>query len=112
MTKDEIICMAFRAGIFHEYDSEGQWDGLTNEALGGSDWLICKDYKLDRIFEILAPFAALVAQAERDELYKIVMDAPFRQNVETEENGEDLLFALKAMAFDITSAIRAREQHE
>jgi hypothetical protein len=56
----------------------------------------------------LERLVALVRADERNELYKIVMDAPFRQNVETEENGEDLLFVLKVMAFDITSAIRAR----
>ena len=110
MNRDDIIRLALKAGIYHEYDSEGHWDGLTNEVLGGKDWLISKDHKLDRIVEILAPFAALVAQVERDEIYKIVINAPFKQNIETEENAEDLLFALKVMAFDITSAIQARGQ--
>ena len=56
----------------------------------------------------LRRFAALVASAEREAIYNIVLEAPFRQNLETESNGEDLLFAVKVMAFDITSAIRAR----
>jgi hypothetical protein len=61
-----------------------------------------------KFIDALKHFESLVRADERNELYKIVMDAPFRQNVETEENGEDLLFVLKVMAFDINSAIRAR----
>ena len=68
MTKEDIIRMALAAGIFHEYDSEGHWDGLTNEALIGKDWLSSKEHKLDRIVEILSPFAALIAAAEREKL--------------------------------------------
>ena len=66
MNREDIIRMALAAGIYHEYDSEGQWDGLTNEALVGKDWLSSKEHKLDRIVEILSPFAALVAAAERN----------------------------------------------
>ena len=68
MNREYIIKLALAAGIFHEYDSEGHWDGLTNEALGGKDWLSSKEHKLDRIVEILSPFAALVAAAERNKL--------------------------------------------
>lgn len=63
MNREDIIRMALAAGIYHEYDSEGQWDGLTNEVLVGKDWLSSKEHKLDRIVEILSPFAALVAAA-------------------------------------------------
>ena len=68
MDREDIIRMALAAGIFHEYDSEGHWDGLTNEALIGKDWIRSKEHKLDRIVEILSPFAALVAAAERNKL--------------------------------------------
>ena len=68
MNREDIIKLALAAGIFHEYDSEGHWDGLTNEALIGKDWLSSKEHKLDRIVEILSPFAALVAAAERNKL--------------------------------------------
>ena len=68
MTREDIISMALEAGIYHEYDSEGHWDGLTNEALIGKDWLSSKEHKLDRIVEILFPFAVLVAAAERNKL--------------------------------------------
>ena len=51
-----------------------------------------------------------MVDAERKAIYDIVIVAPFRQNVEAEENAEDLLFALKVLAFDVTSAIRARGQ--
>ena len=68
MNREDIISMALEAGIYHEYDSEGHWDGLTNEALIGKDWLSSKEHKLDRIVEILFPFAVLVAAAERNKL--------------------------------------------
>lgn len=68
MNREDIIRMALAAGIYHEYDSEGHWDGLTNETLIGSDWLISKEHKLNRIVEILTPFAELVASAERERI--------------------------------------------
>ena len=71
MNREDIIRMALAAGIYHEYDSEGQWDGLTNEALVGKDWLSSKEHKLNRIVEILSPFAALVAAAEREACAKV-----------------------------------------
>ncbi len=71
MNREQIIRMALAAGIFHEYDSEGHWDGLTNEALIGKDWIRSKEHKLDRIVEILSPFAALVAAAEREACAKV-----------------------------------------
>lgn len=33
MKPEEIIKMAREAGIYHEFDSEGQWDGLTDQVL-------------------------------------------------------------------------------
>ena len=72
MDRKDIIEMALAAGIYHEYDSEGQWDGLTNEALVGKDWLSSKEHKLNRIVEILSPFAALVAAAEREACAQVV----------------------------------------
>lgn len=66
-----VIEMALQAGIFHEYDSEGHWDGLTNEALVGKDWLSSKEHKLKRIAEILTPFAELVRADEREACAKV-----------------------------------------
>ena len=71
MNREDIIKLALAAGIFHEYDSEGHWDGLTNEALIGKDWLNSKEHKLDRIVEILSPFAVLVAAAECEACAKV-----------------------------------------
>ena len=71
MNKDEIIEMAIKAGINHQFDSEGQWDGLTNEALYGVTYLQDKPYIQKRIFEILEPFAKLVAEKEREECAKL-----------------------------------------
>ena len=73
MNREDIIKLALAAGIFHEYDSEGHWDGLTNEALIGKDWIRSKEHKLDRIVEILSPFAALVA-AEKDKKIRELED--------------------------------------
>lgn len=101
MTKDEIIRMALQAGIFHEYDSEGHWDGLTNEVLGGSDWIISKDHKLNRIAEILEPFATFVAAAERNACAKVC-----------EENATDLSEGdWDSACINCADHIRARGQH-
>ncbi len=51
---------------------------------------------------------AQIILAEREAIYDIVMAAPFNENVDTESNYEELLFAMKAMAFSITAAIRKR----
>jgi hypothetical protein len=51
---------------------------------------------------------AQIILAEREAIYDIVMAAPFNENVDTEPNYEELLFAMKAMAFSITAAIRKR----
>ena len=66
MTRDDIIRMAWEAGIHHAHDSEGHWDGLTDEEViervPPSPKSI--EYSDRRIVEILERFAALVA--ERD----------------------------------------------
>jgi hypothetical protein len=61
----------------------------------------------------LRRFATLVASAEREAIYNLVMEAPFKEQIETEPDYENQLFAMKAMAFSITSAIRARgDKHD
>jgi hypothetical protein len=67
MNQADIIRMAREAGIYHGFDSEGQWDGLTNTELferhpHPSD----KVYGEKRMVEMLAPFAALVEAAVRE----------------------------------------------
>jgi hypothetical protein len=64
MTKQEIIELAKRAGIYHSFDSEGQWDGLTNEELleRNPEDEKTKQYRIERLVEILAPFAKLVEE--------------------------------------------------
>jgi len=92
MTQDEIIEIARKLGICE----------LTSKPK--------QDIHYSLTIHELQQFAKLVAQHEREAIYNIVLEAPFRQNLETEPNGDDLLFAVKVMAFDITSAIRARRQ--
>ena len=65
MTRDDIIRMAREAGLHHFYDSEGHCSGVTNAKIEG-------DKNDDALFEILAPFAALVADREREACAEIV----------------------------------------
>jgi hypothetical protein len=62
MTQDEIIEMARQAGIYHAFDSEGHWDGLTNVKLIERHPPHPNDliYGDERIVEILEAFAKLV----------------------------------------------------
>jgi hypothetical protein len=66
MTQD-IIKLAREAGIYHAFDSEGHWDGLTDQKLFDphphpNDVV----YGDKRTAEILERFAALVRADERD----------------------------------------------
>jgi hypothetical protein len=64
MSKEDIIRMAQEAGLYHFYDSEGHCTGITNARLVDED----KERWDDRLVEMLAPFAALVAAAERERI--------------------------------------------
>ena len=105
MNREDIISMALEAGIYHEYDSEGHWDGLTNEALIGKDWLSSKEHKLDRIVEILFPFAVLVAAAERNKLAAWMM----RQGYAT-GHGDTVEDLLKELEWQIEERIAAERE--
>jgi hypothetical protein len=76
MTRDDIIRMAWEAGIHHAHDSEGHWDGLTDEEViervPPSPKSI--EYSDRRIVEILERFAALVAAAEREKVARWMME--------------------------------------
>lgn len=61
MTREDIIKLACKAGLAHFYDSEGQCDGITDAQLVTED----KERDDDRLVEMLAPFAALVAEETR-----------------------------------------------
>ena len=62
MTRDEIIRMARGAGLYHFHDSEGHCSGITDAVLVDAD----KDQDDERLVQMLMPFAALVAAAERE----------------------------------------------
>jgi len=66
MTRDDIIRLAQQAGLHHFYDSDGHCSGVTNAKIEGDE----NDVKL---VEMLAPFAALVAAAERKKCIEIVL---------------------------------------
>ena len=62
MTREEVIRLALEAGIHHAFDSEGQWDGLTNEIIIERHPPRPNDivYGEKRTVEILERFAKLV----------------------------------------------------
>jgi hypothetical protein len=69
MMNDDIIRMAKEARIYHAFDSEGHWDGLTDQKLFNphphpNDVV----YGDKRTVEILERFAALAQAAERNKL--------------------------------------------
>jgi hypothetical protein len=81
MTRDDIIRMAREAGIHHGFDSEGQWDGLTNtELFERHPHPGDKVYGEKRMVEILERFVALVAAAEREACANILMDMAERDS--------------------------------
>jgi hypothetical protein len=68
MTRDDIIRLAREAGIHHAHDSEGHWDGLTDEEVVDRLPRFKREleYADKRIMQILERFATLVAAAERE----------------------------------------------
>ena len=57
----------------------------------------------------LAAFADLVRADEREAIYDLVMEAPFKEFDRQEEDFDgEAANAMKAMAFSLTAAIRAR----
>ena len=107
MNRDDIICMAREAGAMPVVELAGCW--------------ITYDEPLQR-------FAALVAAAEREEIYELVMFEPLKKDAdllmpesEVEENPFDDYFksaefrnsinnAVKATLFTICSEIKKRGQ--
>ena len=89
MTRDEIIRMARGAGLYHFHDSEGHCSGITDAVLVDAD----KERDDERLVQMLMPFAALVAAAEREAVIAIVND-------NSDSDGlcctDDLLAAIRA----------------
>jgi hypothetical protein len=95
LTQDEIIEMAKKAGF-----AEGMIISTTGEVLV---W--------DASPKHLERFAKLVAAKEREAIYQLVMEAPFKEFDRQEEDFDgEAATAMKAMAFSLTSAIRARSE--
>jgi hypothetical protein len=76
MTRDDIIRLAREAGIHHAHDSEGHWDGLTDEEVVDRLPRFKREleYADKRIMQILERFAALVAAAEREKVARWMME--------------------------------------
>ena len=89
MTRDEIIRMARGAGLYHFHDSEGHCSGITDAVLVDAD----KERDDERLVQMLMPFAALVAAAEREACAKVV---------------EDYCGAWDDKGYALSAAIRAR----
>ena len=79
MNKEEIIEMARQAGLHVANDSEGQFSGVTSSEM--TDMYPDPNKERDRLhrekvfIEVLAPFAELVAEKEREECAKIVEES-------------------------------------
>jgi hypothetical protein len=85
MTREDIIRMAREAGI--------------------------RDCTCNGEFGCLERFEALVRADERKAIYDLVMEAPFKEFDRQEEDFDgEAANAMKAMAFSLTTAIRARGQ--
>ena len=106
MNRDDVIRMAREAGIQHAFDSEGHWDGLTNETIieRNPDSEGTKAYRVERIVEILEPFAAAAfaagAAAEREEILAYAKSEAFNRM-----HGERSPYA-----HELVNYIRARGQ--
>ena len=87
--KEEIIRMANEAGLYHFHDSEGQCTGITNARLVTED----RERDDDRLVEMLAPFAALVAAAEREKVAAWMMSQGYATG--HGDSTEDLLKELE-----------------
>ena len=82
---DKTIDMALEAGI--KYDLDGVWCDVDQ----------------------LKAFESLVRADERKAIYDLVMEAPFKEFDRQEEDFDgEAANAMKAMAFSLTAAIRAR----
>ena len=93
MTQDEIIAMARQAGLI-----AGEHNDL--------------DFKKN-LTDKEKMFAKLIAKAsaakEREAIYQLVMEAPFKEFDRQEEDFDgEAANAMKAMAFSLTVEIRAR----
>lgn len=75
MNDDEILKLARRSGINFAFDSEDEWDGLTDAVI--SERNTGKphpedEYTIKRTVEILKPFARAIAAKEREACAAIV----------------------------------------
>ena len=77
MNREDIIKMAQEAGLFIAYDSEGHFSGVVDSEV--IDMYPDRNKERDRLnreqrfVEILTPFAALVASAERQACIDLLM---------------------------------------
>ena len=105
MTREDIIRMAQEADLFIAYDSEGHFSSVVDSEM--IDMYPDRNKERDRLnreqrfVEILTPFAALVASAEREECARVCEDLD-TVNFKNKSWDEGTL--------DCATAIRARGQ--
>jgi ABC-type taurine transport system substrate-binding protein len=69
----------------------------------------CREQYWSATDDELQAFAELVRADEREAIYDLVMEAPFKEFDRQEEDFDgEAANAMKAMAFSLTAAIRAR----
>ena len=117
MDRKTIIKLARKAGLAHFYDTEGHCTGITDARLVTE----AKERNDDRLVQMLAPFAKLVAE-------HVIKDAPDykmgyadgvaeerEQCAKVAENTDRMVLALLNVTSQpkhIAAAIRARGQHD
>ena len=120
MTKEEIIEMARQAGLHVANDSEGHFSGVTSSEM--TDMYPDPNKERDRLhrekvfIEVLAPFAELVAEKEREACAKLC-DLAMLQNQETineleedEHIAQCFIQGAMTQLVKTSKAIRARGQ--
>jgi hypothetical protein len=120
MNREDIIRMAQEAGLFIAYDTEGHFSGVVDSEM--IDMYPDRNKERDRLnreqrfVEILTPFAALVASAEREACAKACEDKAERyaERAAKPENERDINRDTARIAqqtcFHLADNIRARGQ--
>ena len=93
----DTIDMAREAGIYHAFDSEGHWDGLTDVKLiepnpHHNDVV----YGEKRTVEILKAFEALVRADEREACAKVCEEYDDEYDVHTKQTVEGIALQIRA----------------
>ena len=114
----DTIDIAREAGIYHAFDSEGHWDGLTDVKLIERHPPHPKDivYADKRIVEILKVFETLVRADERNRTWTQKHWTEYERSIAAQEREacakvcDALHYEVDAYGAQCAAAIRARKE--